>query len=549
MAISQETIEEVLRTANVYDVISEYINLERAGSNYKALCPFHSEKTPSFMVSPQKNIFKCFGCGKSGNALTFLMEYEGLSFGEAVVKLAEKYNIPVKFTKSDDRAVFKQKLLQITEKIKEFYKNQLKNSPEAKKYLKERQISPSIIEKFELGYAPEDSSKLREFVQKEGIQTEDLSRIGLITLTDDGRFYDKFRGRIIFPIKDHRGRVVAFGGRVISGDRTPKYLNSPETEIYSKGKVLYGFYEARDFLREKKEAVIVEGYFDLISLYQAGIKNVVATLGTAMTPQQGKLLSRFVKRAVLMFDSDSAGKKAVIRASKVLLSNRIEVYYCPLEKGKDPDELAKEGFRKVEETIKNSKDFLLFLIDRVKGEKDLKKRKEIIDLYLDILSYMPDKYEQGLYLKELSSATGIPLELFEIKNRHTDFEENEEEPKLNLSGLSFKEKLILKGLLEHRDEILSRFDKFDKINGSAYFLYIMNEILNNGEKEELEELRKLQLPAEPDAVVEALNMLHLEWLSQQNELETVFLSSTDDSVIRKIFMNKKSLNTGGTKKR
>ncbi|WP_456393679.1 DNA primase [Persephonella sp.] len=549
MAISQETIEEVLRTANVYDVISEYINLERAGSNYKALCPFHSEKTPSFMVSPQKNIFKCFGCGKSGNALTFLMEYEGLSFGEAVVKLAEKYNIPVKFTKSDDRAVFKQKLLQITEKIKEFYKNQLKNSPEAKKYLKERQISPSIIEKFELGYAPEDSSKLREFVQKEGIQIEDLSRIGLISLTDDGRFYDKFRGRIIFPIKDHRGRVVAFGGRVISGDRTPKYLNSPETEIYSKGKVLYGFYEARDFLREKKEAVIVEGYFDLISLYQAGIKNVVATLGTAMTPQQGKLLSRFVKRAVLMFDSDSAGKKAVIRASKVLLSNRIEVYYCPLEKGKDPDELAKEGFRKVEETIKNSKDFLLFLIDRVKGEKDLKKRKEIIDLYLDILSYMPDKYEQGLYLKELSSATGIPLELFEIKNRHTDFEENEEEPKLNLSGLSFKEKLILKGLLEHRDEILSRFDKFDKINSSAYFLYIMNEILNNGEKEELEELRKLQLPAEPDAVVEALNMLHLEWLSQQNELETVFLSSTDDSVIRKIFMNKKSLNTGGTKKR
>jgi len=549
MAISQETIEEVLRTANVYDIISEYINLERAGSNYKARCPFHSEKTPSFMVSPQKNIFKCFGCGKSGNALTFLMEYEGLSFGEAVAKLAEKYNIPLKFTKNDDDVLFKQRLFQITQKIKEFYQNQLKNSPEAKRYLKERGILPAVIEKFELGYAPEDSSKLRDFAQQEGIKTEDLNKIGLITLTEDGRFYDKFRGRIIFPIKDHRGRVVAFGGRVLNPGKNPKYLNSPETEIYSKGRTLYGFFEARDFLREKKEAIIVEGYFDLISLYQAGIKNVVATLGTAMTPQQGKLLSKFIKKAVLMFDSDSAGKKAVVRASKVLLSNRIEVYYCPLEKGKDPDELAKEGYKKVEETIKNAKDFLLFLIDRVKSEKDLKKRKEIIDLFLDILSYIPDKYEQGLYLKELSLASGIPMELLEINERNEMADEKEEGQKFNLSGLTFKEKLILKGLLEHKDDILSRFDKFDRINGSAYFLYILNEILKNGEKEELEELRKLQLPAEPDAVVEALNMLHTEWLSQQNELETVFLSSTDDSVIKKIFMNKKSLSTGGTKKK
>jgi len=547
MAISQETIEEVLRISNVYDVISEYINLEKAGSNYRALCPFHSEKTPSFIVSPQKNIFKCFGCGKSGNALTFLMEYEGLSFGDAVLKLAEKYNIPVKFTREDQKTQFKQKLFKLTEKVKDFYKEQLKNSPEARNYIKSRGLTPAVIERFELGYSPLQSSKLEEFIKKENLDLQQLKQVGVIVQREDGSIYDRFRGRVIFPIKDHRGRVVAFGGRVVDPDRQPKYLNSPETEIYSKGKVLYGFFEAKEHLRDRKEVIVVEGYLDLISLYQIGIRNVVATLGTAMTPEQGKLLSRFVKKAILMFDSDTAGKKAVIRASKVLLPYRIEVHYCPLENGKDPDDLAKEGYKKVEEFLKKSEDFLLFLVKRAKQEKDLKKRKEIIDLYLDILSYIPDKYEQGIYLKELSEAVGIPIELLEIKERKEVNIQSEET--LDLKDLTFNEKLVLKGLIEHRDEVLSRFDKFDKINGSAYFLYILNEILNNGEDEELEQIKKLDIPTSPEAVIAALERLHQNWLSLQNELETVFIPAPDDQTIKRIFMNKKSLNTGGTKKK
>ncbi|WP_457638714.1 DNA primase [Persephonella sp.] len=545
MAISQETIEEVLRVSNVYDVISEYIPLEKAGSNYRALCPFHSEKTPSFMVSPQKNIFKCFGCGKSGSALTFLMEYEGLSFGEAVLKLAEKYNIPVKFIKDGEKTLEKTELFKITEKIKNFYIESLKNSSEAKSYLSKRELTPSTIEKFELGYSPPYSDRLKKFIEKEGISIQQLKKIGLVSTTDSSDFYDKFRGRVIFPIKDHRGRVVAFGGRSIDG-REPKYLNSPETEIYSKSKVLYGFFEAKEHLREKKEAVVVEGYMDLLSLHQTGIKNVVATLGTAMTPQHGKLLSRFVNRVILMFDADSAGKKAVIRAAKVLLPYRIEVFYCPLEKGKDPDDVAKEGRDKVEKLLKNSQEFLSFLIDRVRNQKDLKKRKETIDLFLDILSYLPDKFQQGLYIKELSEATGIPVELFELKERKAPLQEEES---LDIKKLSFNEKLVLKGLLEFKDELLSRFDKFDKISGSAYFLYLLDEILKNGDSEELEEVRRLDIPVNIEAVLNALDMLHSKWLSQQNEIEAVFLSHSDDSVIRKIFMNKKSLNTGGLKKK
>ncbi|WP_029521553.1 DNA primase [Persephonella sp. IF05-L8] len=546
MAISQETVEEVLRVANVYDVISEYIPLEKAGSSYKALCPFHTEKTPSFMVSPQKNIFKCFGCGKSGSAITFLMEYEGISFGEAVIKLAEKYNIPVKFTKEDKSFQEKNKLFQITQKIVEFYQEQLKKSSEAKNYLKKRGLLPSTIEAFEIGFSPFESNALKQFIQKENISIEELQRIGLITIKENGDFSDKFAGRIIFPIKDHRGRTVAFGGRAISDNKSPKYINSPETEIYSKSKVLYGLYQAKDALREKKEAIIVEGYLDLISLYQVGIKNVVATLGTAMTPEHGKLLSKFVNRAILMFDADTAGKKAAIRAAKVLLPYRIEVYYCPIEKGKDPDELAKEGSQAVINQLRKSQDFLLFLLDRLQTQKDLKKRKEIIDLYLDILSYIPDKHIQGIYLKELSAVAGIPVELLEVKERELNIKEEEIN---SFQDLPLNEKLILKGLLLFRDDILREFNQFDKINGSAYFMYLINEFINGGELEELEEIKNFDIPVSPKDTIEALNLLHKNWLKQQAEIDATFLSNLDDAVLQKILETKKSLYTGGRKQK
>ena len=547
MAISQETIDEVLRVANVYDVINDYINLEKAGSNYKALCPFHSEKTPSFMVSPQKNIFKCFGCGKSGNAVKFLMDYEGISFSEAILRLADRYKIPVKFTKNDEKFKEKNRFIQIAEKIKDFYKDNLKKSKVAKEYIYKRNLLPRTVDFFELGYSPLEINYLLEFSKKEGITIDELREIGILSIKENGRFKDRFAGRLIFPIKNGRGQVVGFGGRKIKENSSPKYINSPETPIYSKSKVLYGLYESRDFLREKKTAVIVEGYFDLISLYQIGIKNVVATLGTALTFEHGKILSKFVNKVILMFDYDKAGKRAVIKAAKMLLPHRIEVFYCPIESGKDPDELAKNGYKVVEEHLKKSKDFLLFLIDRIKKEKDLKKRKDIIDLYLDIISYSTDKYVQGIYIKELSESIGIPIDLLEVKERKLTID-NEEENN-SLESLSIPEKIVLKGLLEHKSEILSRFNKFDKITGSNYFLYLMNELLKNEDLDELEIIKNFNIPSNPDAVLSALNRMHYKWLEQQSEIEATFLSSASDEIIKKILLNKKSLYTGGSKKK
>jgi len=546
MAISQETVEEVLRVANVYDVISEYIDLQKAGSNFKALCPFHSEKTPSFMVSPQKNIFKCFGCGKSGSAVTFLMEYEGISFGEAILKLAQKYNIQVKFTKDQDSYKEKNELVKVAEKVRDFYKDQLKKSSEAKEYIRKRGILPGAVDTFDIGFSPYEIDRLLSFCQKEGISVDQLKKIGLLTVKEDGTLRDKFAGRIIFPIKDHRGRTVAFGGRVIEDGKQPKYINSPETEIYSKGKILYGLSEGKEFIREKKEVIVVEGYLDLISLYQIGIKNVVATLGTAMTSNHGKILSKFVKKAVIMFDSDSAGKKAVINAAKVLLPFRIELFYCPLEKGLDPDDLAKKGYREVEKQLKKAQDFLYFLLERIEEKKELKKRKELIDLYLDILAYVPDKHVQGLYLKELSERTGIPVDMLQIEDKKSMLPEIEE---MRFDTLFYTEKMVLKGLLEHKEQILSMFNDFDKITGSAYFLYLLNEILEGGDTEELESIKKLDIPSQPEAVVNALNVMHKNWIKEQSELEASLISSTDDSIIRKIFLNKKSLYTGGNKKK
>ena len=535
MAISPETVEEVIRVANVYDVISQYINLEKTGSNYRALCPFHPEKTPSFMVSPQKNIFKCFGCGKSGNAVKFVMEYEGISFPEAIVKIAQQYNIPVKYTKEDENKDLLG-LYNVVKKVASFYKEQLKKSEKAKKYLKEREINYSTVDFFEIGYSPENSNILLEYCKKEGISEEDLKKTGIISIYENGQIVDKFRGRVIFPIKDHRGRTVAFGGRSIEESKTPKYLNSPETPIYSKSKVLYGYYEARDILREKKEVIIVEGYFDLLSLYQIGIKNVVATLGTALTEKHAELLKKFVNRAYLMFDSDKAGKNAVIRASKVLLSKEIEVYYIPLEK-KDPDELSKEGRKTVEMVINSSKDFLLYLLDRIKETTDLKKEKKLIDLYLEILSYVPDKYVQGVYLKKLSEEIGIPIQFLEVKERKNPVEK--EEKNVLESKLFYPEKIILKTLVFEKDKLLSMFEDFDKIEGSEYFLYLVNLIINNQlSEEELEEIKSFEVPVDTKAALEALKNLHKKWIKTQIELSALF-NKTDENILSLIIKNNK----------
>ncbi len=553
MAISPLTIEEVQRTANVYDVISDYLDLKKAGSSYTALCPFHSEKSPSFMVSPQKNIWKCFGCGKSGDSIKFIMEYEGLNFADAVIKIANKYGIEVKYTKpSKDHEKLKG-LYETTGKIASFYKEQLKKSQEAKSYIREREILPTVVDIFDIGYSPKDIKPLMDFCEVENITIENLKKIGLITEKENGTITDKFSGRLIFPIKDYKGRVIAFGGRSIEKDRHPKYLNSPETEIYQKRKVLYGFFEAKDYIRELKKVIVVEGYIDLLSLFQIGIKNVVATLGTALTEEHGKLISKFAEEVILMFDSDNAGKKAVIEASKILLKENLDVKYCILPEGEDPDTIAKKGFDKVNSLINKSKDIFQFIIDKIEeysskeyenDDKVLKKKKEIIDLYINLLENIEDNVRRGVLLKHLSDITGIPVELLNTVKSKPKKDLTEENVKNNDKYLSYNERLILKTLLNEKEKILKEFSEFDKIKGSVYFHYLLNLILGeniNENSEEYKEIQNFYEKVDTKATIEALHLLHKKWINEEAEI-TAVLSFDKEDLLKEILEKRKLSN-------
>ncbi len=555
MAISPSTIEEVQRTANVYDIISDYLDLKKAGSSYTALCPFHSEKSPSFMVSPQKNIWKCFGCGKSGDSIKFVMEYEGLNFADAVIKIANKYGIEIKYTKPDKDQQKLKGLYETAKKISLFYKEQLKKSQTAKSYIKEREILPTVVDLFDVGYSPKEIKPLLDFCEKEDISIEDLKKIGLITEKENGKITDKFAGRLIFPIKDYKGRVVAFGGRTIEENRLPKYLNSPETEIYQKRKVLYGYFEAKDYIRELNKVIVVEGYIDLLSLHQVGIKNVVATLGTALTKEHGKLISKFAKEVILMFDSDKAGKKAVIEASKVLLTENLDVKYCIMPEGEDPDSTAKKGYSYVNSLINQSVDIFRFLIEKIDeyssdeyktDDKVLKKKKEIIDLYINLLNHLEDGVKKGILLKQLSDITGIPIELLNtVRNPiEINFVGKEESSESKDKYLSYNEKLILKTLLNKKEEILKEFSEFDKIKGSVYFHYLLNLILGDGIDEQSEEYNEIQNfyeKVDTQAAVEALHLLHKKWINEEAEI-TAVLSSDKDDLLKEILEKKKLSN-------
>jgi DNA primase len=543
LAILPETIEEVKSVANVYDVISEYLELKKVGSSYNALCPFHSEKTPSFYVSPQKNIWKCFGCGKSGNAISFLVEYEGISYSQAIIKLAEKYGIPVKFSNKKE---FKttSKIISVLEKVAKFYKEQLKNNQKPRKYLLDRGINPSTIDKFDIGYSPEDDSFIK-FIEKENIDKSLLVEAGVISTIESKK--DKFFGRIIFPIKDLSGKVIAFGGRVIDERKSPKYLNSPETKVYHKSEVLYGLYEAKEYIREENLAVVVEGYFDVISPYQVGLKNIVASLGTAFTVKQARQIKKFANKVCLMFDSDKAGKQAVIRASKIFLAEGVDVYYVPLE-DKDPDLLAKKGYKALKEKLDQKENFLDFLIKTLKQVKDREKRSNLLKVILDILSTAKDKILVSEYITVISKETGILKEfLLEEMNKFkvkTVKDEEINEELIQKEKLNTAEKLILKGLLTlDKQEVLNILKKYDKIVSSDYFNYLIDAILNNELSEkEYEEIKSFETsPLTLETFEDAVSSLLKINKEKQLKEKTVIFENSSEETLMEIYKLKKSL--------
>lgn len=350
--ILSSSIEEIRNKADILQVVSEYVPLKKRGKNYIGLCPFHSEKTPSFTVSPEKQIFHCFGCNEGGNVFAFLMKAENIGFSEAVELLGEKFGIAVKKVGGvPSPQGDKDKYFEIMEITRKFYIETLEGSEgeAARKYLEKRGLTAGTIQAFCLGYSPDKWDGLLNFLFKKGVDQKDMEKLGLIIeRSDKSGYYDRFRGRIMFPIFNLRNRVIGFGGRVIGTEEEAKYINSPDSPIYNKGYSLYGIALTKDEIKKARVAVLVEGNIDLIMCHQFGIRNVVAPLGTALTQNQAKMLRRFADTVTIAFDSDSAGSLAAARSVDILKNEGINVYVAKFEGGKDPDEALRargaEGF-------------------------------------------------------------------------------------------------------------------------------------------------------------------------------------------------------------
>ena len=347
--IDQLTVERILDAANIVDVVSEFVTLRRRGVNFVGLCPFHNEKTPSFYVSPSKGICKCFSCGKGGNAIHFLMEHEQMSFSDAAQWLADKYGIPLErrqLTDSEKAIQNERESLFITNQFaRDWFQDMLRNTPKGvaigMAYFRRRGFRDDIIEKFQLGYCPEDGDALARAATVKGYAADKLVKTGLCYQKEDGSLRDRFWGRVIFPVHSLSGKIVAFGGRVMKTDaKVAKYVNSPESVIYSKSRELYGLYFAKQAIVRKDRCFLVEGYADVISMFQAGVENVVASSGTSLTPGQIRLIHRFTNNITVLYDGDKAGIKASIRGIDMLLADGLNVKVLLLPDGEDPDSFA-----------------------------------------------------------------------------------------------------------------------------------------------------------------------------------------------------------------
>ncbi|OGU73869.1 MAG: DNA primase [Ignavibacteria bacterium RBG_16_34_14] len=412
MRIPESKIEEIRSAASIVDVISGYVQLRKRGRNYLGLCPFHSEKTPSFTVSDEKQIFHCFGCHAGGNVYKFLMDYEKISFVEAVQELAKQLGIEIEYesTPGDEKQSEQELLYDINTEAAKYFYNNLQNSYEgeiARKYLHERKIKPQTINSFGLGYALRGWEYFLNFANEKKLDIEKVTELGLIGKNEDGRHYDKFTGRLIFPIFSPNGRVVAFAGRILDErEKSAKYLNSPESLVYIKGRILYGLSFAKDEIRKLDKAILVEGYMDLISLVQAGIKNVVAVSGTALTEDQVQLLSRYTKNIVLLFDADTAGIKASMRSIELLLKRDIEVKIATLPAGEDPDSFINNyGKEKFEETISYAQNFLEYQSEYYEKQgmfADPAKMSEAIRELVKSAALINDELKRNLLIKSIA---------------------------------------------------------------------------------------------------------------------------------------------------
>ena len=411
--IPKETIDTIFETARIEEVVGDFVTLKKRGANMLGNCPFHDEKTPSFTVSPTKGIYKCFGCGKGGHAVNFVMEIDQLSYPEALKYLAKKYNIEVQEEQRTperiEKANARESLFIVNSYAKDYFQDSLNKSIEGKavglSYFKERDVSVEMIDKFQLGYNPDNWDAFTKSALEASYKKEFLEKTGLSIFKDDKAF-DRFKGRIIFPIHSISGRIVGFGGRTLKKDDKAKYLNSPESEIYHKSKVLYGIYFSKSAIVKNDNCLIVEGYTDVISMHQSGIENVVASSGTALGTEQIKLIGRYTKNITLLFDSDNAGIKAATKAIDLILAESMTVKIALLPEGEDPDSYAKKfGGEGLTHFInKNSKDFVEFkiaLLDE-KSKNDPIKKVSLINNIMLSIALIPDGITREVYIDKCS---------------------------------------------------------------------------------------------------------------------------------------------------
>jgi DNA primase len=481
--ISQEFIDDLRNRVDIVDIIKDYVPLKKQGQNYTGLCPFHAEKTPSFIVSPHKQIFHCFGCGKGGNVYTFLMERGGLTFVDAVAHLAKICGVPVPQEElSPEKArrdSLRKRYYHINELAVGFFQRMLVDSRgrEAVNYLRKRGLAEEGYTKFLLGFAPDAWDELSNFLLREGVTEEEIITLGLAVKSQRGTLVDRFRNRLIFPISDDKGQIIGFGGRVLD-DSHPKYLNSPETPLFNKGKQLYGLNLARAAIRKQEQVILMEGYMDVIAAHQYGVTQAVGTLGTALTTEHGKLLMRYTYNAILCFDADVAGQEASMRGLDVLRQLGIKVAVMTIPDGKDPDECLR----------KMGKDYFLKLIKQASPLVEYKLNKQMEKYNKDtiagkvqiIQALLPDLYSmqspverQGfiqLLAEQLSfSETAIYAEIKKFQtgraNREVDKEKAQRNIEQNITAIEKGQRFLIRMVMEAPEVIAD----LEKSGGVALF--------------------------------------------------------------------------------
>jgi len=494
-----ELIDQIRQVVNIVDIASQYTTLKRRGKKYVGLCPFHSEKNPSFTVDDEKQLFHCFGCGAGGDVFTLVMEKENLSFPEALRNLAEKYKIPLPERKKLSPQLLKleEQIFKINEDTLAFFKKNLfatREGEKARDYLQKRGISEDIIQKLKIGYALTSWDSLLSFFQAKKVSPKLLEKAGLVLYNQkNDSYYDRFRGRIIFPIFDLTGKVVAFGGRTIF-DEEPKYLNSPDTPVYSKGKLLYGLNFCKESIREKDELILVEGYTDFTSIYQAGISNAAASLGTSLTSGQVAQARRFTKRMIVSYDGDAAGRSAAARAVSLCFEEGLQVKVMLLPNGIDPDNFIKKyGLAEFKALIQKSTPGIKFLMDYFLQEKkddSPEEKARIARNVMNEINKIPDSITHSEYLKQVSEYLAIDEGALRGMSQQKSEEEKSEEKEHFLPA----EKRLLQILIEDKAIAPYVFEEIKEQDiqdlKSKSIFTALSECFKNKKEPSLHELRE-----------------------------------------------------------